>query len=342
MSTIRLGAGREFDLIRAALDQDAAIRAAITNGTSSGSRGGPIPAAGRIVVGAGGDCAILSADAVALSVDASVEDIHFRRDWIGPREIGNRCAAAALSDLAAAGALPIGMLVSLAVGAADVPDFALAVMAGISEVAAGNGAALLGGNMSRTTGPLTIDITVVGEPGLLVTRSGARPGDELWVTGTLGSAAAAVREWTAGRIPSAAAIKAFAHPVPRLHEARWLIERGVVTAMIDLSDGLAGDSGHLAAAGNVRILLDPGAVPVSAAAQSAAEKGEALALALAGGEDYELCFTTRPGAVAGIVAPFERRFDVPLTKVGIVVDGRGTGYTGGANGPPLTGYTHFT
>ncbi|HEX2188489.1 MAG TPA: AIR synthase related protein [Longimicrobiaceae bacterium] len=158
------------------------------------------PARADVLVGPGDDCAVV-AGGIALSTDMSVEGVHFRRDWLSPREIGWRAAAAALSDLAAVAARPIGVLVSLALPAGDAGDPAVELMAGVREAAEAVGGAVLGGDVARTTGPLVVDVTVVGEARNPVLRSGARRGDEVWVTGALGGAAAAVRAWLAGGEP---------------------------------------------------------------------------------------------------------------------------------------------
>lgn len=300
---MRLGPGGEFDRIRRFL-------AAAEPGTRPDVRVGP-----------GDDCAVVGGDGIALSSDMSVEGVHFRRDWLSPGEIGWRAAAGALSDLAAVAARPIGILVSLAAAEEDAGAFAEGVMAGCGDAAACAGAALLGGDLARSPGPMVIDVTVVGEARDPVLRAGAAMGDEVWVTGELGGAAACLRALLAGDAPDPAARARFARPVARVEEAAWLYARGLPDAMIDLSDGLAGDAAHLAAAGGVAILLSPELVPVHPAA--AARGDEALRLALGGGEDYELCFTAAQGTVWPQVEAFRSVFGIPLTCVGRVGGGDG-------------------
>jgi thiamine-monophosphate kinase len=332
---LRLGAGREFDLIRDILEQDARIHADVQSGVKPG---------GEVLSGAGGDCAVITAHAIAISTDASIENVHFRRDWMTPGEIGYRAAAAALSDLAPAAALPIGIFVTLVVRASDVPDWALEVMAGVSEAAAGCGARLLGGDVGRTDGPAMIDVTVTGDVLRAVTRGGARPGDALWVTGSLGAAGAAVRAWNAGTDVSPDAVRAFTRPKPRIAEALWLAERDLVRAAIDLSDGLAGDAGHLAAASGTRILLEQAMIPVADAVRSSVtDPADALALALRGGEDYELCFAASEAAIEPLLTEFEATFGVALTRVGRVVSGQGIALIGpdGHERSMPPGYDHF-
>lgn len=278
---------------------------------------------------------------LALSIDMQVEGVHFRREWLRPQEIGWRATAAALSDLAGMAAPPVAVLAALALRDEDASDFAIELSTGIRVAAEAVGAVVVGGDLSRTPGPLVIDIVVVGRAGDIVTRSGARSGDELWVTGELGAAAAAVRAWSRGEQPDPEARQAFARPTPRIHEALWLRGRDLPAAMIDLSDGLAGDAAHVAAAGDVELVLEADRIPVHGAAR--AETG-ALELALGGGEDFELCFAARPGSVERHVPAFSARFGTRLTRVGMVRPGRGVYLRDSAGGevPVETmGYRHF-
>lgn len=321
-----LAHGPEFDLIRRFLPS-------------------PVRAGDRpdVLVGPGDDCAVVAGRGIALSSDMSVEEVHFRRDWLSAREIGYRAAAAALSDLAAVAARPIGLLCSLATSDDDKGRMAVGVMDGVRDAAGHAGAVLLGGDLTRSPGAMAIDVTVVGEASDPVLRSGARPGDELWVTGELGGAAAYVAAMTEGRLPDPSARLCFAAPVPRTREALWLHERGIPRAMLDLSDGLAGDVAHLAAASGVAVLLWSAAIPVHPAARrEGVDHG--LRLAVAGGEDYELCFAASPGGVAGATDDFATHFGVRLTRVGRVAEGDGVWWEneGGSREPlDARGFQHF-
>ncbi len=310
----RLGPGAEFDLIRRFLER--------------------APATGRgVVVGPGDDCAVVTGDGIAVSADLSIEDIHFRRAWLPGQDLGYHAAAGALSDLAAMAARPIGLLASLALGPGDERAMGDSVMEGISAAAADAGAAVLGGDVTRSPGPLIMDIIVLGEAPRPILRSGARPGDELWVTGELGGAAAAVAAWLRNEQPEEAARLAYARPRPRTREALWLAERGVPTAMVDLSDGVAGDAGHIAAASGVRVTVRLAELPVAGPALAApppsspdgavggAGVAEAVRLAAAGGEDYELCFTASPGAAGAVAGAFAAEFGVRVTRIGDVSRG---------------------
>ena len=314
----------EFDLIRRLLE-------------------GATGAIEGVSVGPGDDAAVLDVEgSVVLSSDLAIEGVHFRREWLTLSEIGYRAVAAALSDLAAMAARPVGVLVSLAIPGAEAADSGPAIQEGIREACEICGAALLGGDLSGSPGPLLLDVMAVGSVERPVTRCGARPGDELWVTGVLGGAAGAVTAWEAGGEPGPALRSAFARPVPRIAEARWLADEADVSAMIDLSDGLAGDAGHMSAASGVGMVIEEALIPTHAGLAS----DLTVTLALAGGEDYELCITVPSGRLGPLAGDFENRFGVRLTRVGHVVEGQGVSLLrpGSTSPEPLTGsgFNHFT
>ena len=320
MATPSLGTGREFDRIRAV-----------------------IAALGADVEGAGDDCAFVPSGSgvIALSTDTSVEGVHFRREWLSLEEIGWRAAAGALSDLAAVAAEPIGVLAALVLPD-DLGDAeTVRMMRGIGDATASVGGKVLGGDMSG--GPvLAIGITVVGSCASPVRRTGATVGDSLWVTGSLGGASAALQSLQAGALPAPAARTVFAHPEPRIRSARWLAGRGA-RAMIDLSDGLAGDAGHLAAASGVRLRIDIGSLPVHPDLVSrVARTGEsAVALAAMGGEDYELLVAMPSGFDQRAAAEHLHDTGVPLTRIGLVEAGHGVSLTEGGASVTLRGFDHF-
>lgn len=284
MSNVRLGAGAEFDLIRSLLTRYGA--AAVGVGDD----------AGAVHVPAG--------ETLLASTDVAVEGVHFRGDWMSPDAIGYRATMVALSDLAAMAATPRGMLVALTLPARW-REAAAAVAGGIARAARETATPIVGGDVSGGDA-LSIAVTVLGSSARPLMRSGARPGDVIWVTGRFGGPALALEAFEAGRRPSPADVARFTAPVARLREGRWLAGHGA-RAGVDVSDGLAADLGHLAAASGVRVTLDLDLVPIVDGATPEA--------AAASGEEYELAVAGPAGLDA---AAFAREFGVPLTRVGRV------------------------
>jgi thiamine-monophosphate kinase len=264
---------------------------------------------GDLAAGIGDDAAVLDVppgERLVVSTDASVERVHFRREWLTPAQIGARATTSALSDLAAMGAAALGIVVALVVPAAWRPDLD-AVAAGIGEAVAAAGTRIVGGDMSSGA-ELSITVTVFGTAARPVTRAGAQVGDDVFVTGLLGGPLLALRALQRGEEPTHRAHRlAFAAPVARLGEGRWLAARGA-TAMIDVSDGLAADLRHVAAASGVRLRVELGALPRVA--------GASPLDALASGEEYALAACVPPGAVD--VTAFEQAFSTSLTRIGTV------------------------
>ncbi|TFG66614.1 MAG: thiamine-phosphate kinase, partial [Gemmatimonadales bacterium] len=303
----------------------------------------------EVVLGAGDDCALVrpaSGESIVLSTDLSIEWVHFRRDWLSWEAIGYRATAAALSDLAAMAARPIGVLVSMALPRELKTPVFEQLTAGIVACLESSGAVLLGGDTSRSPAPVMIDITAVGAVEHAIRRTGARPEDELWVTGLLGSAASAVLALQSGLQPDPGARQKFEHPEPRWREAIWLAKRNALSAAIDLSDGLAGDAGHLSDASGVRVDIQVGSLPIDPSLDAWSETLAPLALAAGGGEDYELLFTSPPGIVSNLLADFRLTFGIELTRIGQISEGEGVSWrdqAGGPTDPPASaGYDHFT
>jgi thiamine-monophosphate kinase len=293
--------------------------------------------------GLGDDCALLpdGAGVVAVSTDLSVEGVHFRLEWIDLAEAGWRAAAAALSDLAAVGAQPIGALSAITVPGGARDEDLVALAGGIGAATAAAGGVVLGGDLPAGRG-WSVAVTVIGRAERPVARAGAEPGDGLWVTGTLGGARAALEAWRRGEAPAEDARRAFARPEPRIAAGRWL-SGGGARAMLDLSDGLAGDAGHLAAASDVKIELTLETVPVAAAAIVEARRLgiPVQQFAAEGGEDYELLVALPQDFGAEAARGFQDACRIALTRVGTVERGRGV--RAELAGRPLTlhGYDHF-
>jgi thiamine-monophosphate kinase len=267
---------------------------------------------GDLVQQAGDDAAVLDVAhgaRLVASTDSSVEGVHFRREWLSLQEIGYRATVAALSDLAAMAADPIGLLIAATIPA-DVAETIELLADGIGQAARDAGAPIVGGDLTGGD-RISLTMTVLGAASPPIGRSTAQVGDRVWVTGRLGGAGAAVRALLAGNLPSAEHWPRFAHPVARIAEARWLAERGA-NAMIDISDGLSSDARHVAAASGVSLEIDVMSVPCVPDVVPRA--------ACTSGEEYELLLTA-PDEFD--VAAFTSRFSIPLTQVGIVVESAG-------------------
>ncbi len=317
MTHTGLGRGGEFERIRA-------IMAALG------------PAAGRL----GDDTGVIPAGTGTLvtSVDASIEGVHFRTDWLTLAEVGWRATAAALSDLAPAGATAAGVVVAVGVPPDAPPQAVVEVMTGVGACVAAAGTQVIGGDLTRSP-CWSVTVTVFGYAATLISRRGASIGDALWVTGTLGGARAAWQSWEQGATPSPAARAAFARPRARLAVGAWLAGEGA-SAMIDISDGLAGDAEHLAAASGVRLALRLAALPVHPAVGPVAQRAgiPARHFAAQGGEDYEL-LVALPSAWDD-AARCEAATGIPITRIGQVVAGEGVSWVDGSLDLDLAGFRH--
>jgi thiamine-monophosphate kinase len=301
-----------------------------------------------VAVGSGDDAAVLAgAGASAVSVDAVVDGVHFRRDTFPPAAIGAKALAAALSDLAAMGARPGPAFVQLGLPA-EVSDEELAALAdGVGAAVAAAGAGVAGGDLVASP-VLFLAVTVIGwadEPDALVTRAGARPGDVLAVTGELGGAAAGLalleRPDIAAELDAerADALRARQlEPTPRLAVGRALAAEGA-SAMIDVSDGLVADARHLAEASGVGVTLDASCVPIQAgvAEVAVALERDDVELAITGGEDYEL-LVTLPEAAFTAARAAVKGLGTELTRIGIVTAGEGVQLLGVSAPPAAEGF----
>lgn len=318
-----------------------ARRAALSFKGHTGMRGGSefdlvrrfLSVWGDSAVAIGDDAAVLPAiheGQLAWTIDTSVENVHFRRNWLTPAEIGYRATASALSDLAAMAASPLGILSAVVLPMSWVEE-AEQIADGMADAARTCGAKILGGDLS-SGGALSITISVLGTAPRPLLRSTARRGDLVYVTGRLGGPAAAIRALTAGQSPNPEHRERFARPIPRINEAIWLADHGI-SAGIDVSDGLVADLQHIAAASDVAISVDLERIP--------AVEGASPLEAAGSGEEYELAVTSGSELDA---REFEHRFGIQLTRVGRVSDGQGrvTLLDRGTEVALPPGYLHFS
>lgn len=269
-------------------------------------------------LGIGDDCAVLRPRAgyeVCVTTDFSLDGRHFRNAWHPPQSAGHRCLARGLSDLAAMGAEPLAVFLSLAVPARTRATWVDGFMEGLLALARRYRVPLAGGDTAESPDRIAADIVAVGQvpAGAARMRSGARAGNALYVTGALGGAAAELRALARRpaqfrKLARAGAAHPHLYPEPRLEAGRRL--RGIATAMIDVSDGLSTDLTHLCRASGVVAEIEEAALPVH---PLALQERDALQLALHGGEDYELLFTAATGAQVP-----RRIGGVPITRIGSV------------------------
>lgn len=308
-----------------------------------------LPAPGPdIVVGIGDDAAVLRPPRNAYLVqttDALVDGVHISTRLMTPEAIGRRAVAVNLSDLAAMAARPDWLLLSLVL-----PDhFPVAafeaLVTGAAETARAAGAAIVGGNITRTSGPLVIDVTVTGHvrPRRLLRRDTARAGDELWLTGSVGGAAAGLAMLEAGDLGDAACVARYTTPRPRLREAWAMARDGAARAAIDLSDGLADAVRQLAAASGTGARLDASALPLEpgAVAWQQARGRDPIHEALHASDDYELLFAVGPKA-GGRLRAARASVATPFTRIGVLTASPALVlHRDGAETPLPRGFEHF-
>ena len=305
-----MGSGGEFDLIRRLV------------------RGW-----GERAAGIGDDAAMLRVPEGAqlvVTTDTAVEGVHFRREWSAPDEIGYRAATAAMSDLAAMAATPLGILLALTIPERELESIE-EIARGIGDAATAVGTVIVGGNLTSGS-ELSITTTALGHASGPLARSGARAGQTVYVTGRFGGPALAIDAWRTGRTPNDEWRVRYARPVARVAEARWLAEHGATSA-IDISDGLLADLEHLAHASGVSIEVNLDHLPlVEGAERSQAAKG---------GDEYELAVTANHALDSD---EFAARFGIPLTAIGVVRDGQPAVHAtaNGSRVAPGGGWDHFS
>jgi len=301
-----------------------------------------------VVIGIGDDAAVLRpprGELLVQTTDTLIDGVHVDRALCPPEAIGRRAVAVNLSDLAAMGARPQWLLLSLALPPSlPLAHFEALIDGAISE-ATRAGAALVGGNLTRTPGPLSVDVTATGRvhPRRLLRRDTARPGDVLWVTGAIGGAAAGLAMLRADRQASGPSVDRYLAPVARLREATALAGARAARAALDVSDGLASSLRQLAAASHVGVRIDAERLPLLPDARSWFDRTgvDPLDAALAESDDYELLIAAPPRS-DGRLRAARRRFATPLTAIGVVTKGRDCVLVRGGVAQPLpAGFAHF-
>ena len=292
---------------------------------------------GDVVLGIGDDCALLAPPPgmqLAVTMDTLNSGVHFPPEP-APFDIGWKALAVNLSDLAAMGAQPAWCTLSLSLPEASA-DFIDGFSDGFLTLAQQHEFALIGGDTTR--GPLSISVTAHGliEPGNALRRTGAKVGEDIWVSGTLGDAAGALRQWHAGNAMQPALRARLNRPTPRVALGRAL--RGVASSCIDISDGLLADLSHICRASGVGAQLDAQALPASKALRQSFDTATRLALQASGGDDYELCFTA-PVAQRAAIHALSQTLELSLTRIGEIVAGADVRCEGVSTA--TQGYQHF-
>lgn len=306
----------------------------------------------RVPVGIGDDAAVLDCPGgrqAVWSTDLLLEGIHFQKQWQTPRQLGRKCLAVNLSDMAAMGAIPDFALLSIACPPETEIDFILEIARGIASLATEEGVSVVGGDTTASEGALVLSVTVGGfvEAGAAILRSGANVGDSILVTGDLGDASAGlrlIREGEGGAYPELAA--AFNEPRPRIRSGLAAVEAGA-TSMTDISDGLASDLRHICEESGVGAMIEPALLPSSRDLDDACNRfgWDRESIMLTGGEDYELLFTL-PGSIAGqLKEVIAHASGQHVTIIGEIMPRdygvRLVGRDGSGRDMPPHGYEHF-
>ena len=307
-----------------------------------------------VVRGIGDDCAVLrpaNGHDLLVTTDTQEEGVHFRRDWSTPEDIGWRCLAVNVSDIAAMGGVPLGAVVALSLPETLAVAFVEAMYDGMNTLAEAYDCPIIGGNISKSTERLSVTITVLGSTpqGTAAYRASGCAGDAIWVTGELGGAKAGLEALIHPQavigLPTDTVLARYRRPRPRLREALFLRQHGA-RSLIDLSDGLSSDLAHVCEASGVGAQLHAEDIPVGDETRRVARALglDVLTMALHGGEDFELCLTAPPDAAAPLEQGFRHQFNCPLTCIGTIQAGAGVTLRhpdGREESLAAGGYDHF-
>ncbi|MFL6374478.1 MAG: thiamine-phosphate kinase [Pyrinomonadaceae bacterium] len=294
----------------------------------------------------GDDCAVIPKDDdndLLITSDMLVEGVDFRLEWATPEQIGHKALAVSLSDIAAMGGTPTFALLSISVvEKLWKSDFLDGFYSGWHSLASKYSLELIGGDVSRTSGPLTIDSTVLGQvpKGGAILRSGARPGDAIYVTGFLGGAAGGLELLAnrgTGSHEEAHLVEKQLQPLPQLTVGKLLLQNHLASAAIDLSDGLSSDLAHLCGASGVGAEVDADLLPIEPALASHFSTEQCFQMALNGGEDFQLLFTGDEEGILTADVPQIRRIGTVTPNTGVIE------LISGGKRTPLSpsGYRHF-
>lgn len=318
------------------------------------------PAPASLLVGIGDDAAVAQPERGALQVyttDALVEGVHFERRFSSASDIGYKALAVNISDIASMGGAPRLALLSLMLPAGTRIEEIDGLLDGLLGLALESGVALAGGNITRSPGPLVIDVTVIGsvKPRRVLTRGGGRAGDAVYVTGLIGAAAAGLGWLRAGATGDAPAprpgdaglaecVARYCRPDPRARIGALLGRNRAASACMDLSDGLADAIAQVAAASGTGAAIDAASLPIHPAAREwfVSQGQDPVDAALAGGDDYELLFAVPTRSRGRLRSVMRESRGVPLTRIGeLTADPSVLVVTGGTSRPLPAGYVHF-
>ena len=303
--------------------------------------------AANAVLGVGDDCALVDITNgmdLAVSTDTMVSGTHFFPD-VDPENLGHKALAVNLSDMAAMGAMPYWAMLALTVPTVD-HEWLAAFAKGFFDLATEFNVSLIGGDTTR--GPLALTVTIMGEvpAGAALRRSGAKAGHDVWVSGNIGDAALAVAHRNGKLVLEEGdyheAVMRLYEPTPRVGLGQGL--RGIATAAIDISDGLLADLGHICRLSGVGATVDIGSIPLSPIGAKHFDSDPGRSAIIAGGDDYELCFTAASNSRESITEMAEG-LGIPLTRIGQVKRGKGVSLLG-PDGKAVKidgrGYDHFS
>jgi thiamine-monophosphate kinase len=303
-----------------------------------------------LICGIGDDCSVARIDEsqeLLTTTDLLTEGIHFNLDWSDLHHLGRKAVSVNVSDLAAMGARPLFLFLSLAIPDDINVDQLDQFLSGFLQASDAYGAVLAGGDTCRSRSGLTISVSAQGVAmkATSIMRQGAKAGNDLFVTGTLGDSALALRQLMAGKTPTPFLLERHIDPTARIETGQALVEDSIPTAMIDVSDGLLADLEHVLRASGVGAVVDLETIPLSRAFRQEMDSNpDLMGLALSGGEDYELLFTA-PAEAQKAISAIAEKTGVPISRIGRIDENREElnllGPSGAVELPPQRGYKHF-